>query len=352
LLALVLAACGSGGGKKKASVLTPEQVFAQSKPGVVQITGKVPGKKGRQGFGTGFVIDAQQGLVLTAQHVVGGGSRLKARVAQNQILPIRILAQAPCDDLAIAKLASVPPGIKALPLGNSSTVKPGQTLIALGYPRSGGGGTTSVVSNTGTVSVSNISAAPDPSYPTYRSLIRHQVPINPGNSGGPLLNNHGQVVGVNVLGNTGAQNDNYAIAMNYAKTLLPDLKAGKSHDYVGWTLETTSQANLAKQFYINSPFNVKDSLLAARIVRKQNGYRRALFVDNVDSGSPADNHGISFGSVITDIDGDSVTKVSDVCDAFQNHAPGEKVKVTGEYFIDYPSPDRIGDLWTERVKLK
>jgi serine protease Do len=236
--ALVAAACGGGGNSE-------QKLIAKATPSVVQVQGK-------KGGGSGWVIDAQNGYIVTNSHVVAGNDGLKVQIGNDPstLTPARVVGRDPCDDLAVIKPITPIPGLKALPIGNASDVKSGDTVTVMGYPASfqesnpegNQGQAATVISNSGQVSAVNVVANPDPSLPTYRNTIQHQAPTNHGNSGGPLLNAKGQVVGINTLGNTqtmapgDTQGQYYSISMAYASRILPQLEAGHSIGYMGWDL--------------------------------------------------------------------------------------------------------------------
>ena len=149
--------------KPKPKVLTAEQLIANATPSIVRITGS-------EAAGSGFVIDARHELVLTNAHVVIGNSALTAQVGNDTAssTPLQVVAASPCDDLAIVRLTIPVPGLKALPLGSSASVRPGDTVTVLGFPGSfqttpgsqqtGTQQSSTVVADTGTVSQVDIQA--------------------------------------------------------------------------------------------------------------------------------------------------------------------------------------------------
>jgi S1-C subfamily serine protease len=171
--------------------------------------------QGKEGGGSGVVVDAERGLVLTNAHVAVGLEGTKARVGDDASTetPARLVAAAPCDDLAVMLLVNKPQNLQAIQLGDSSGVKQGDHVTVLGYPgtfeeqRLGENVNQAqqLVATDGNVSAVNVAATPDPSLPRFASTIQHQAPVNPGNSGGPLVNDKGQLVGINTLRNPATQ---------------------------------------------------------------------------------------------------------------------------------------------------
>src|SRR3954466_9821048 len=129
----LVAGCGGGGGGTK--TLSQQELITQVKPTVVELTGK----RGEQRVGgSGVVVDAKRGLVLTNEHVIAGVSALKAKVGDNAATagPARVLAQAPGDDVAVVQLVNIPAGLKQVKIGSSAKVKSGEQVTVLGYPAS------------------------------------------------------------------------------------------------------------------------------------------------------------------------------------------------------------------------
>jgi S1-C subfamily serine protease len=349
--ALVVAGCGGSG----SSTLSQQQLITKVKPTVVELSGK---REDQTVGGSGVVIDAKKGLVLTNEHVVAGVSALKAKVGDNSATagPARVLAQAPCDDLAVVQLANVPAGLKQIPLGSSSKVKSGEQVTVLGYPASfSNPETQTVVSTNGTVSSTNVAAEPDPSLPKYPSTIQHQAPVNPGNSGGPLVNSKGELIGINTLGNTQQggrtiQGQYYAIAMDHIKQLLPNLEAGKSQAYLGWSIAPVDQVNLGTAFAQDPVFQSASLGRTVQQVLQKNGVK-GIYVLSSATGSPARNAKLGFGDLILSIENTPVKSVGDVCDILQSHGPGDKLLVRGRYLNSANNTNQILERWRTQVNL-
>lgn len=355
VVALGVPAAGCGGGKAK---LSPEQLIKQATPSIVRI-------ESSEGGGTGFVIDAARGLVLTNAHVIAGkNAALKAQVGNetSTTTPVRIVAASPCDDLAVVKLVNTIPHLKALPLGTNAKVTPGEQVTVMGFPGSlqsgsGSGQAATVVPNTGTVSQTNIqvntnSSEPnfDPDLPSYQSMIVHQAPVNHGDSGGPLLNANGEVIGINTLTNEGqAQGQYYAIGINYAERLLGDLKAGRSHAYLGWNLEQMSgeRASSSLKEQLTARFEQSAySSAAAHLAEVTAAYLAAspattgMYDAGDQPGSPADEQGLE-GKLILTINKAHVTSVQDVCNILGSATPGQKLHIEEIHIASGEDPKQI-----------
>ncbi len=353
LLSALLSGCGGS------EEFSEEQLIADVRPSIVQITGRV-GDSGSSG--TGVVIDAERGLVLTNAHVIAGASALRAKAGDRAATegPARIVAQAPCEDLAVIAFSERTPGLKELALGDSSTVELGQHVTALGYPVSfENPAEQRVVATDGTVSSTDVAAEPDPSLPRYASTIQHQAPVNPGNSGGALVDDDGKLVGINTLANT-EQNDRavqgqyYAISINHAKRFISSLTAGKDTAYVGWSLAPLASVPVAEVFAGDADWAADDRVRLG--ARTQATLERSgidgMFVLGSDTGSTAQKANIIFGDLVTSVEGASVTSMQDVCEVLESKASGDQVKVRGRYLNSAKDGDQVLNRWSAEISVR
>jgi len=133
--------------------------------------------------GSGFVVDAARGLVVTNHHVVADARAIAVGIGERQV-EAELLGSDPATDIAVLKVA--PRGLKALPLGNSAETQVGDYVVAIGNPFD--------VGQTVTAGIVSALRAPSGGGPRY---VQTDAPINPGNSGGPLINMRGEAIGVN-----------------------------------------------------------------------------------------------------------------------------------------------------------
>jgi S1-C subfamily serine protease len=273
--------------------------------------------------GSGEIVDAARGLVLTNSHVVTAQSSLTIRFNDGTESPGGVIGNAPCDDLAIVKIVNKPANLVALPLGDSSKLRPGDHVTAIGYPESlQSAGNEKPTASEGSVSVVDLPGEPDASLPSYPSLIQHQAPINPGNSGGPLVDDSGRLVGVNTLGNTVdpggriIQGQYYAISVRHVRDLLPDLEAGKSRNDIGIQLLPNS-AKVAAKFPRGLPTGT------------------GLVVWDVVPGGAADKASINRGMVVTQLADSKVESVGAVCKILESKS-GQTVTFHGQS-LDTPN---------------
>jgi S1-C subfamily serine protease len=228
---LVVFLATRGGGKP-----SPEQIVADAKKRTVLIKARVPG--GTSG-GTGFVLDAGRGLVVTNFHVVNGGTRFAVGVDGN-LRTARIAGAAPCDDLAVLRVADHS-GMETFPLGSQADLKQGEQVVAVGYPASASlddnlSSTAGVVSR-----VQSSFLAPAPDAPSYPNVVQTDAALNPGNSGGPLIDERKHLIGVNTatltsIGRAPIQGQGYAIGVDRVKQVVATLRVGHSQGWAGFGL--------------------------------------------------------------------------------------------------------------------
>ena len=201
------------------------------------------------GAGTGWVYDAEQGLVVTNAHVVNTYPEFKVALGSEQTeRDAEIVAVAPCDDLALLRVEDTT-GLATVPLGSQAELEQGQEVVALGYPVTSAAGAELGGALVATDGVVSIVSTPENAYSNLRfpNVIQTDAAINPGNSGGPLLNRDGELVGVNTFVSNEQQAQNFAIGVDRVKELVPRLAEGTS---IGWSglgfYEPTSSEELTQ----------------------------------------------------------------------------------------------------------
>lgn len=206
---------------------------------------------GRTGTGSGWVLDASAGLVVTNAHVLNQGDSVQV-ASGGRRRSARVVAVAPCEDVALLRLADRA-GLRTASLAPGASVRRGQTVIALGFPAAAKP-QDDPISTTGVVSAARATyadAAPD--VPPYTDAVQTDTALNPGNSGGPLVDLEGRIVGMNAaVRSTGAdgralQNENYAIGADHLRTTLGQLRAGRSAGWTGLTFAYPTARQLARR---------------------------------------------------------------------------------------------------------
>ena len=198
-------------------------VFNKARQGVVHI--KVSQRESEhfgtrtfaEGMGSGFLID-RDGNILTNYHVIGASNRIEVHLPNGRVAVARVVGTAPTLDLAMLSIDLEPADeVEPLPLGDSDTLVVGQKLIAVGHPLA--------LHNTLTVGVLSAlgRSLPDAPPELRETLIQTDAAINPGSSGGPLLNSAGEVIGITTAVAVDAQNLGFAVPINPARRIIPDL---------------------------------------------------------------------------------------------------------------------------------
>ncbi len=258
-------------------------------------------------IGTGFVVNAEKGVIVTNRHVVADTSLKYSVVTKDgKKMDIEKIYRDPNLDLAIVQVNKGDVELKALDLGDSGNLKSGQTVIAIGNAlgRFDNTVTTGVVSGLGR----SITAGDFFSNETelLDNLIQTDAAINPGNSGGPLLNSAAQVVGVNVATTEGAQNIGFAIPINSVKSIVEEfIQNGKiSRAYLGVSYRLITQ-DLAKL----------------------NDVPQGAYIQQILENSPASKAGLQTADIITKIDGQSIDSETKLSEIIQTKKPGNIVSI-------------------------
>lgn len=304
-------------------------IYENSNPGVVAI--QVLTSSGN-GLGSGFVID-NEGHIVTNFHVIEGVSELEVDFPSGFKTRGEVIGTDTDSDLAVLKVNAPPEELHPLPLGDSSDIRVGQTVVAIGSPfRFNGTMTTGIISSLGRT-LTSLREAPGGNFFSAGDIIQTDAAINPGNSGGPLLNLDGEVIGVNraiETYNLNADADplnsgiGFAIAINTVKRVVPSLINEGSYDYPYLGISSLSEINLLQQEALGLP--------------QSNG----AYVTTVTQGSPADRAGIrggteqteiinlyAGGDLITAIDGLPIMTFSDLLTyLIQEKSPGDVVTFT------------------------
>lgn len=287
-------------------------------PSVVSIVTNVTtqtifGAASQQAAGTGIIV-SKDGYILTNRHVVSGASKVQVITADGVSYDnVTIVGTDPLNDIAYLKVNDAT-NLPAVTLGDSSTVRVGQEVIAIGnslgqYQNTV---TSGIISGKGRpVSAGDESGS---SIESLTDLLQTDAAINPGNSGGPLLNTSGQVIGMNTAVAANAQGIGFAIPINATKGTLKLVLAGKGvqRAYLGLRYVEITPA-IAKQY--NLPVS------HGAYVSNEAG-------SSIVAGSPADKAGVKDKDIITKINGLTVGVQGGVSSLIGEYAPGDTVPLT------------------------
>jgi len=287
-----------------------QDLFSQTSKSVVQITVIDPLSNAQQALGSGFLYD-KDGHIITNNHVVAfneGNNNYLVTFSNGNSYQAKLIGHDPYSDLAVLKLDPIDIVLSPIPLGNSSSLRVGDTVAAIGNPFGLSGSlTVGIVSGLGRLLPSTEgSTSPFSQFAmnfNIPDIIQTDAAINPGNSGGPLLNLKGEVIGINsaIYSNTGVNAGiGFAVPSNTVKKVVQSIiSSGKYlHPYLGVVgMDITPQ--LAKIF------GLKES--------------KGFLITDITPGSPAAKSGkLQKGTItynqrgeIIDSDGDIIVAIDD-----------------------------------------
>jgi serine protease Do len=280
----------------------------QAKPSVVNlfplpITGRTrEGLRERapngSGSGSGLIVDSD-GYIVTNNHVIGDAVEIEVRFSDKTKLVAQVVGKDPDTDLALLKVTANRP-LPSTRFGDSSTVKVGQWVLAVGNPFG--------LDRTVTLGVVSGIGRENINLSRYENFIQTDASINPGNSGGPLFNLHGEVIGINTAIINFAQGIGFAIPSNMAKQVIEQLLAkGKvARGWLGVGIQPLT-SELARKFG----------------VRENEG----VLVNEVFEKDPAATAGIKPGDIIVSIDGTAVDSPNKLSRLIGTLIPGATAKI-------------------------
>jgi len=253
--------------------------------------------------GSGFIID-EAGYIITNNHVVQGASEITVTLSDGSEEEAEIVGTDPETDLALLKIDGVDPDHVAR-LGNSDDIRIGDWAIAMGNPLGLDWTlTVGVISAKGRSNL-NISGGG----PIFQDFIQTDASINFGNSGGPLTNIQGEVIGINAAVNASADGIGFAIPINLAKDVVDQLRDG---------------GRIARGYLGMMPDALTDLYREALDIDEDVD---GVFVQSVESNTPASEGGLLESDVVIEVDGVPVDNVNDFRFRIARHAPGDRMEL-------------------------
>ncbi|WP_448565013.1 HhoA/HhoB/HtrA family serine endopeptidase [Trichothermofontia sp.] len=271
---------------------------------------RLPREQLQRGQGSGFIVDAS-GLILTNAHVVDRADRVTVRLTDGRSFEGQVRGVDPLTDLAVIRINPQGATLPVAPLGSSSQIQVGDWAIAVGNPLG--------LDNTvtlGIISTLNRSSA-EVGIPDKRiDFIQTDAAINPGNSGGPLLNENGEVIGINTAIRADAMGIGFAIPIDRVKQIMAQLERGEriAHPYLG-----IGMRDLTPELARRNNRDPNTTVLLPEVT--------GVLVVQVMPNSPAANAGIRRGDVILRIENQPVTKAEQVQRIVENARVGQTLQV-------------------------
>ena len=233
-----------------------------------------------QGLGSGVIL-TPDGYIVTNNHVVDGATAVRVTLADKREFNAKVIGADPKADIAVIKIDAT--NLPVVTVGDSSKIQVGDYALAIGNPFG--------VGQTVTMGIVSATGRSHLGIEEYEDFIQTDAPINPGNSGGALVNDRGELIGINTAiiahGSSGNQGIGFAVPVNMARNVMEQLvKTGKvTRAYLGIVPQDVTPA-------IAKAFGEKDA--------------RGALVGDVSANSPASKSGIEKGDIILDVNGKPV----------------------------------------------
>jgi len=337
------------------TVLSSSAIAKRVDPALVDVV-STEGDQGAVAAGTGIVLTSD-GTVLTNNHVIRGATSIKVTdVGNGRTYTAKVVGYDATKDVAVIKLQNAS-GLTTAALGDSSGVRTGDSVTALGNA-GGKGGTPSVASGTVTALNQSITASDEGSgvnAEQLTGLIETNADIQPGDSGGALVNSYGQVIGMDTAASSGAQVQSdsgqatvqaYAIPIDNAETIAHQIVAGQGSStvHIGATaflgIESDGSSSSGSGsgdsggFGGFGGFGQGDGSGFGGFGQgdgsgssNSGGTSSGVTISGTLSGSPADNAGLANGDTITSVAGQSVSSASDISQILVKYHPGDKISI-------------------------
>jgi len=314
------AASGTAGDNTPITKNTFIQIAQRVTPAVVNVwnmqEGGLFGGQVKQGGGTGFIIDAKKGILLTNHHVVDGAKALVITLNDKRTLKAKLIGSDPIYDVAVVEIVNPPADLKQVTLGNSDKVMPGEWIIAIGQPL--------FMDYTVTAGIvcalgreTQIGKAQLSTIEYVGSYIMMDAVINPGNSGGPLFNANGDVIGINTIKLYAGYG--YSIPINRAlETKDKIIKDGRVIRAYTGLLGSDIDDYLAMEYNTTIDDMVKDLGLKGP---------KGIFIRGAAEGSPSESVGFVESDVLIEFDGKKVDNLKDFRSIIEKLKPEQEVKL-------------------------
>jgi S1-C subfamily serine protease len=301
------------------TVLTTAQIVAKTDPGIVDVISTL-GYQNGTAAGTGIVLTST-GEILTNNHVIDGATSVKVRdVGNGRTYTATVVGYSQSSDIAVLQLKGAS-GLTTAALGNSSSVKVGNKVVAIGNA-GGTDGTPSVATGTVTKLSQSITASDASSGVSEQltGLIQTNAGIQPGDSGGPLTNTAGQVIGIDTAASSGTSfqlsssqaTQAFTIPINKALSIAKQIESGTASSAV----------------HIGSTAFLGVEIASQGFIPGSAGGGTGAVIAGVLPGSAVAKAGLTAGDTITSLGGHSISSSSDIRTVVAGYHPGDKISIS------------------------
>jgi S1-C subfamily serine protease len=301
--------------------MSVNEIYERASSGVVQINSQSGNVAGGEALGSGFVVD-KNGHIVTNYHVVQGANEIRVGFSNRDTVEAKLVGSDPSTDIAVLRVNVDANALTPLPLGDSDSVRVGDPVVAIGNPfgldRTATAGIVSAVSR----------FIQSPSDFTIDHVIQTDAPINKGNSGGPLLNDRGEVIGVNTQIETGGVSTGnvgigFAVPAKTVKNVVGQIlsKGRVEHPYLGITGKS-----ITPDVYEAYRLPVQEGVLVESVARGSGASKAGIMAGDTEVVVAGDTY-ILGGDIIVAANGKKVSSIEELRDAISALEPGDKLKL-------------------------
>jgi S1-C subfamily serine protease len=353
------------------TMLSTSQIASRVDPGLVDVVSTL-GDEQATAAGTGIVLTST-GEILTNNHVIDGATSIKVTdIGNGRTYTAKVVGYDASQDVAVIQLQNAS-GLTVASLGDSSTVRTGDNVVALGNA-GGKGGTPSVAAGTVTALNQSITASDEGSGNSEQltGLIETNADIQPGDSGGSLVNAYGQVIGMDTAASSGTQTQSqsgqtaeqaFAIPINEATSIAKQIAAGTTSTnvhigatgFLGIESQPASQGSGDSGGFGGSGGSGGSSGFGGfggssgsdgssgfgGFGDGQGSSATGVAISGTLSGSPAANAGLAAGDTITSVGGQSVSTAQDISHVLVKYHPGDSISIS---WVDQSGPSQTANV--------
>ncbi|HSZ42032.1 MAG TPA: trypsin-like peptidase domain-containing protein [Trebonia sp.] len=309
------------------STANPAKIASKIDPGLVDIAASVAYQNATD-FGTGIVLTSN-GEVLTNNHVINGASSISVTdIGTGKTYKATVVGYDESKDVAVLQLSGAS-GLTTAPIGDSSTVKVGQSVVGIGNA-GGAGGTPSVAAGTVTALGQSIPATDESTGTTEHltGMIETNADIQPGDSGGPLVNANGQVIGMDTAASSGYQ---FGSPDGGGSTGNGSSGSGQESQTQGFSIPINTALSVAREIEAGQASSTvhigETAFLGIAVAPSSYQTSAGVTIEGAEPGTPAYSAGLSEDDVITSVAGHQVSSDADIQQVLEGYHPGDKISI-------------------------